>query len=326
MKKVILDVDTGSDDAIAILLAAAAPALDVVGICTVFGNKPLENTTENTLRVVEMLGKDFHVYRGCPNSIVKRLNPNRRKIKTEIKPSKDSEGNPVMIHADYIGQMPSKRVPESKDAVHFYIDYLSCAEEKTTVILLGPQTNLALALSIRPEIAQNIEEIIMMGGGFFKSNATIAAEFNIYQDPEAAQIIAESGCKLMYVSLDATHRACISQEVIRSIGNLGNKAGRLAAELAESILHAYQIIQPMEDRFSVPLHDALAVCYAIEPSVLQDLLFTRVDIDFSGGYADGQTLVDTRTYTDKPRNAWFARSADGVLFRDMVFDYISRLT
>lgn len=326
MKKVILDVDTGSDDAIAIMVAAAAPALEIVGICTVCGNKPVENTTENTLRVLDVLDRDYPVYRGCPSSIIKHLQPNRKKIRTAEKPSRDCAGNPLVIHEDFIGSTPSKRRPEKLDAVHFYVDYLRSASQKVTVILLGPQTNLALALTICPEIAANIEEVIMMGGGLYKTNATIAAEFNIYQDPEAAQIVAESGCPLTYVPLDATHQACIDRAGIDRLYALGNKAGPFAARLADLMLHAYQIIQPMADIHAVPLHDALAVCSAISPQVLTDKLFTRVDIDCGGGYADGQTLVDTRPYPDKLPNAWFAMGADEALFREMLFSYLSKLT
>ncbi len=322
MKQVILDVDTGSDDAIAIMLAMAAPSLEVLGICTVWGNKPVENTTENTLRVLEAIGADCPVYRGCPSSIIKHLQPNRRKIKTAEKPGRDRDGRPPEIHQDLIGSVPSTRRPEQTDAVHFYIDCLLRAERKVTVVLLGPQTNLALALTICPEIRKNIEEIVIMGGGKSRTNATIAAEFNIFQDPEAALIVAESGCSLSYVPLDATHQACVGPAEIRRLRELDTAAGQLAADLAQVMLRAYRIIQNAEE---VPLHDALAVCSVIDPHVLRDRRFTRVDIDCGGDYADGQTLVDARAYPDKLPNAWFALGADGALFREMLFTYLSKL-
>lgn len=314
--KIILDVDTGTDDAVAIMMAWLEEKIDLLAVCTVAGNKALENTTENTLRVRDLLGADFPVYRGCATAMVCTLQPNRHAgyqgVRTQVGDMKEA----VSMHTDYLDLPPAVSKTEEQHAVFYYIDTLMHSEGDITLVPVGPLTNLAMAMRLEPRICGKIKEIVMMGGGCRRTNSTPAAEFNIWYDPEAAQIVMESGVPIRMVPLDATHQACVSSDDTKEFRALGNAVGKAIADFTDHRIMAYGHLQPMERRDSAPVHDALAVCAVAYPEVLREIFHTRVDIDISGGLADGQTVVDPRTFTDKPRNVHFAFGADGAFFVD----------
>lgn len=314
--KIILDVDTGTDDAVAIMMAYLEEEIDLLAVCTVVGNKPLENTTENTLRVKELLKADFPVYKGCGETMVCTLNPNRhanyKGVRTKVGDMKED----VSMHTDYLDIPASTGSVEKEHAVFYYIDTLLKSDGDITIVPVGPLTNLAMAMRLEPAICGKIKEIVMMGGGCHRTNSTAAAEFNIWHDPEAAQIVMDSGVPIRMVPLDATHNACVSTDDTREFRAMGNPVGDAIADFTDHRIMAYSQLQPMERIDSAPVHDALAVCAVVHPEVLRDVFFTRVDIDISGGFADGQTIVDPRTFVDKPRNVHFAFDADRELFVD----------
>jgi len=158
-RKLILDVDTGSDDALAILAALKSPEFEVVGICTVGGNLPIENTTENTLRVVELAGCDVPVIRGAHEPLVARIDP-LRALRKRAERGTDENGREVAVHSDYLPLPPSTRKPlEKTNAVCWYIDTLTNADEPITVVLTGPMTNFALAVRSEPQILENVRAL-----------------------------------------------------------------------------------------------------------------------------------------------------------------------
>lgn len=325
-RKVILDVDTGGDDAIAIMTAALCPDLEVVGICTTWGNLPIENTTENTLRVVQLLGMDTPVARGASQAMVKTLFPGR--LHNPYTPDfvMDENGNRIGYHDPYL-PIPAATIKESDlCAVEFYIKALTESAEKITLIPVGPLTNLALAMRAKPSICEKIEQIVIMGGGHTQRNDTASAEFNIWCDPEAAQVVLTSGCDITIVPLDATHRTALTMDHARRFTEMHTPVGDLTAKLIEERITAYQLLQPANStgELSTPIHDALAVCAVIDPSVLTEVLYTRVNVDMSGGYADGATIVDTREKQDQPKNCHFALDADIDKFADMLVNYLGR--
>ena len=286
-RKIILDVDTGSDDACAIMLAQLHKDIDLVAVCTVKGNQPLAYTTENTLRIRELLHADFPVYRGCPGSLVKNV------VYPRIPPTAnadayDENGNRIHIHQELFDLPEAKRKEETMHAVNFYVDYLSKAEEKITVVAVGPLTNLAAALIIDPSISEKIEEIVIMGGGWNITNATLAAEFNIYDDPEAAQRVLHCGAKITMVPLDATHAAYITAENAKELRQIGTAPAVFAAELIERRILVHDYAQPLEVRHSCALHDPLTIAYLIDPDVLKDVRYCNVEVSLSG-LTDGQT-------------------------------------
>ncbi|SCJ37019.1 Pyrimidine-specific ribonucleoside hydrolase rihB [Anaerotruncus sp. 2789STDY5834896] len=306
--KIILDVDTGSDDAVAIMTALLSPELEVLGICTVNGNRCIEMTTENTLRVVEYLGCDVPVFKGCAMPLVSSLQPGRRPHMPFIG-QEDPEEN---VHSDYLDYLPPATIkPQKQNAITWLIDTLMASDGDITLVPVGPLTNLAVALRIEPAIADKIKEIVIMGGAYEYGNITATSEFNIWIDPEAAKIVMDCGAKITLIPLDATHRACISLAECDELDAMGTKAALATSEFARYRIKGYRVFQPMEQDDWGPIHDALAVAAIIDPTVLKDVRQLHVDVDFSGGSADGMTVCDVN-FRDKKavRNAAVALNAD----------------
>lgn len=316
MQKVILDVDTGTDDAVAIMLAALSKDLDLLGVCSVNGNRGIEFTTENTLRVVEYLGlaDKIPVYKGCSLPLVSTLTPGRR---DGIPATGSMDKN--NIHGDYVELPPATIKSQEEHAVFWLIDTLMKSEGDIILIPVGPLTNIAMALRIEPRIADKIQSIMIMGGGYREVNITPSAEFNFWVDPEAAKIVMDSGCDITIVPLDATHKAVLSLDDADELEKDGGAAGKATASFIRHRQAGYKIWQPMEDINTVPIHDALAVCAVLDANVLQDVTSTYVDIDIAGGAADGMSICDIdKRYKDKEENAKVALSADKDLFAKMV--------
>ena len=314
-RKIILDVDTGSDDACAIMLAYLRKEIDLVAVCTVKGNQKIEYTTENTLRIRELLSADFPVYKGCSGSMVKNV------VYPRIPPTAnadayDEEGNKIHIHQELFDLPKAKRGVEEMSAPQFYVDYLNRVKEKITIVAVGPLTNLALALVIDPGIVKNIEEIVIMGGGCNITNATLAAEFNIYDDPEAAQRVLHCGARITMVPLDATHTAYITQEDADELRKIGNKPAVFAADLIDLRIRVHDYAQPLEVKHSCALHDPLCIAYLIDPEVLKDVRYCNVEVSLSG-LTEGQTCVDQRAIQEN-RNVYFAFGGDHERFANIL--------
>lgn len=293
------------------MTAALHKDLELVAACSVTGNKDIQKTTENTLRVMCALGVDVPVYKGCSGPLVKFLCDNR--IKMPHYKSVVIDGKEVTMHADYLDLPDADRGPEDLPAPMFYIDYLKKAKEPVTIIAVGPLTNLGVALSIDPDIFKhNVEEIIVMGGGHAITNSTPASEFNIWFDPEAAQMVAHCGAKVTFVPLDATHKAVITKEDCKRFRDLRTFAGDFAADLCEQRIAVHNIQQPLYLPDAAAVHDALAVCYAINPKVLKDVREVHLDIGL-GDFAEGQTIIDPRYYPLE-KNCRFAFDGDRVEF------------
>ena len=325
--KVILDCDTGSDDAVAILTAILSPRIDLLGISTVAGNKEINFTTDNTLRVVDMLRSDTPVYRGCHTSMVAKLLPSRHGDYSGMTgvsaEKKDEKGEVISYHHDCLPMPAPTSTEQPEHGVWWLIDTLMKSEGDITLIPTGPLTNIGMALRLEPRIAGKIKQIIFMGGGFKVFNATSAAEFNIWADPEAAQIVLTSGVgRITMVPLDATHQANFTREDEKELRAVGTPLAIAVADLLDERITAYNAYQPQDLPDSAPLHDALCVAYLLDPQVLTDIRFMRVDVDMGGGFADGQTICDTRAFPDRPRNCYVALGADRLRFSRMIIDTI----
>jgi len=324
-EKIILDVDTGSDDAVAIICAALSSKIELHSICTVWGNRPLDQTTDNTLRVVDMLGlgETVKVYPGCETSMVATLLANRHAGYSGQRKSVNG-GEEMSMHQETIDELPAPHTKaQDKRAVMHYVETIMNGEDgEFTLVPVGPLTNIAMALRVEPRIAQKIKQIVLMGGGSRRTNSTPAAEFNIWADPEAAQIVFTCGAKVTVVPLDATHHACINADEVEELYKLNTPASICVADMIKHRIAAYSYLQPMERLDSAPVHDALTVCYLIQPDVLEDVRHVRCDVDISGGLADGQTIVDPRAYTDLPENVDFAFFANRDKFSKLLFEIL----
>ena len=325
-RKIIMDVDTGSDDAIALVLAMLSEDFDVLGICAVNGNVEVKLTTDNSLRVVECCDKQgiVPVFKGCEYPMTSTLLPWR---KTRIPIREGVRKTTEVVHPDHL-PLPAPIIKEEKDsAVVWLINTLLAAEDgEITLVPVGPMTNIGVAMRADPRIIPKIKEIMIMGGGHLVNNSSPAAEFNIWVDPESMEIILQSGCKVTMVPLDATHQAYITVEEAKKIRAIGTKPAILVADLVEQRTLGYgKMDAEMLAIGGAPIHDALAVCALVHPDVLKDVRHVNCHVDISGGFADGQTIIDRRIRVNpEPLNCYFALGADKNMFYNWVVDVLEK--
>lgn len=309
-RKIIIDTDPGQDDAIAILLALASPELEVVGITAVAGNVPLRLTEKNARKICELAGRpDVRVFAGAERPLL------RRSVTAEHVHGKTGLDGPVL---------PEPTMPlQEQHAVDFIIETLMKEESGTiTLCPLGPLTNIALALIREPRIAPRIKEIVLMGGGFFEGgNMTPAAEFNIYVDPHAADVVFRSGAPIVVMPLDVTHKALTTAARIEAIRSLGTRVGDAAAALLE-FFERFD-----EEKYGTdggPLHDPCVIAYLLRPA-----LFTgrhcNVEVEISSELTMGMTVVDWWGVTDRSKNAMVMRDIDADGFFALLTDRLARL-
>jgi Inosine-uridine nucleoside N-ribohydrolase len=305
MKKIILDCDPGHDDMLAIILALSSKDLDVLGISTVAGNQTGEKTYVNALRVLNLIGRtDLKVSRGFDKPILREL------------------VTAPQIHG--VSGLDGANLPEPKGnethkhAVDFIIETIMSSPEKVYLVPTGPLTNVAVSLIKEPCLKDHIEKIVLMGGAFHDSNFTPGAEFNIYVDPEAAKLVFESGIPIVMVGLDVTNRALLTFEDIDYIESLGGKVSSVIAPLLRFFGKANNEFFGFD---GAPIHDALAVSYLIDPTVLT-LKHLHVDIETKGEFTSGQTVVDYYNVTKKEPNAYVALDLDLPKFKKLIIDAI----
>lgn len=313
-RKVILDVDTGSDDAIAIMCAIKSKNIQLEAICTVWGNLTVDKTTLNTLGVCEALNADIPVYSGCNRPMVKDRSK-YRDLEDAYEPL-IVDGKELKIHYDRLEGIPeSKRKAESRHAVRFYYDYLTAATEPVTLIAVGPLTNLGFLFRLAPHLASKVEQLIIMGGGVDITNCSRAGEANIWHDPEAFQIILDTGIHPLLVPLDATHAAGLNLDDCEKLEGLNTFAARFTARLARQRIE-YESARFGEDHNWSAIHDALAVCASIDETVLENVEEVACRAGLSGS-ADGEVLIDRREVPEKA-NASIALSANKEKFLAML--------
>lgn len=310
--KVILDVDTGTDDAVALMTAALSPDLELVGATTVNGNTTVEHTTENTLRVFDWIGMpEVPVHRGMDRPFAR---------------SHAARGLATRIHGDLLDLPPVSHgaALQPGHAVDWLIETYLASTGDIVLCPVGPLTNVAMAIQKEPRILHAIPEIVMMGGAHDHGNTTASAEFNIWTDPEAARIVVNCGRPIRMVALDATHRALVSTEDAARLRALGTPAGEAAARFVLKRIDAYDATQTMPHRAgAVPVHDALAVCAIIDPTILTTE-FIPVDVEVHAELSLGRTVCDFRFRSGKPANVHFAIDADEPKFVRMLMDILGR--
>ena len=321
--KIILDVDTGSDDAIALCAAMLSDELEVLGICTVGGNVELKNTTDNTLRVVECCGRpDIKVYQGAALPLASTLEP--WSLQAQVLPNIEGEGEPeIGIHAHHLPLPPTSLKIQNQSACVWLIETLLAAQDREiTLVPVGPFTNIALAMRADPRIIPKIKEIVLMGGANKVYSPIQASEFNVWADPEALEIILQSGVKVTMVSLDATSYACLNREQAQKIRDIGSKPALLCADLIEHRLGfaSKNGDDKMVAGVAAAIHDALAVCAVQHPEVLTEVDHTSCHIDLGHGYAYGETVLGRNyKFMEMPKNCYFARAADSKLFFNWLY-------
>lgn len=293
MQKIILDVDTGSDDAIAIMLAVLSGKLDILGITVTWGNRPVEACVTNTLKVLELIGSSIPVYRGCPAPMVRYLTKQRNAALEKDGISIRIDGVEYSVHPESFPLPEPSRQAAPQHACSYLIETLKDSPDPVTVITVGPMTNLGMALRMDPSICEKISRVVIMGGAVHKGNITPVAEANFYHDPEAAKIVLDSGLPCLIVGLNATHSAELTLEDTVQLRALDTPAARFAAQLIETRIDALKRMGN-GNGWSDAIHDALAVACVLDPSVIAEEITVRCDIDINGGAADGMLVTDER--------------------------------
>jgi purine nucleosidase len=309
-RKIIIDTDPGQDDAVAILLALASPELEVLGITAVAGNVPLSLTQKNARVVCELAGRaDMRVFAGCDA-------PMRRKLVTaEHVHGKTGLDGPVL---------PNPEMPlQAAHAVDFLIETLrSEPAGSVTLCPLGPLTNIATAFARAPDIAARVQEIVLMGGAYFEvGNITPAAEFNIYVDPEAAEIVFKSGVPLVAMPLDVTHRALVTKPRNDAFRALGNKAGVAVAEMTDFF---ERFDKEKYGSAGAPLHDPTVIAYLLAPDLFSGRRI-NVEIETEGRFTTGMTVADWWRVSRREANALFMGGLDADGFFALLTERLGRL-
>ncbi len=310
-RKIIIDTDPGQDDAVAILLALASPEeLDVVAITTVAGNVPLPLTTRNALMMCELAGRtDVPVYAGSDGPMVRDL------VTAEY------------VHGatgiDGAGLPEPTMEVRQRHAVDAIVDIVMAAEPgEISLCPLGPLTNVGQALVKEPRIADRLGEIILMGGGFFEGgNTTPAAEFNIYVDPQAADIVFQSGVSITMMPLDVTHKALTSPERLARFAAITSPAGKAVHGMLDFF-----------ERFDIekygseggPLHDPCVIAYLLDPGLFGGKNVS-VRIETNSEMTMGMTVIDWWGVTAEAPNAMVMDQIDADGFYELLADRIATL-
>ncbi len=310
-RKIIIDTDPGQDDAVAILLALASPEdVTVLGITAVAGNAPLALTARNARMICEVAKRpDIRVFAGCDRPLAHDL------VTAEHVHGKSGLDGP---------DLPDPRMPlQQQHAVDFIVETLRAAPSKSvTLCALGPLTNIATALQRAPDIAANIQEIVLMGGAYFQvGNITPAAEFNIYVDPEAAEIVFKSGISIVVMPLDVTHKALVTAPRNDAFAALGTHAGRTVAAWTE-FFERYD--REKYGTPGAPLHDPTVIAYLIRPDLFSGR-HINVEIETGSALTRGMTVADWWRVTDRPANAMSMGDLDADGFFDLLTARIARL-
>lgn len=310
-RKIIIDTDPGQDDAVAILLALASPEeIEVLGITAVAGNVPLALTAKNARIVCELAGKpETPIFAGCDRPMKRRL------VTAEHVHGKTGLDGPVLSD-------PTMDLQEMH-AVDFIIETLRSEPEGTvTLCPLGPLTNIATAFERAPDVAARVREIVLMGGAYFEvGNITPAAEFNIYVDPEAADIVFKSGAPITVMPLDVTHKALVTKARNDAFRALATPVGVAVAEMTD-FFERFDKEKYGSD--GAPLHDPCVIAWLLKPELFSGRTI-NVEIETGSELTLGMTVADWWGVTDRPANALFIGDVDGDGFFALLTERLARL-
>ena len=302
----ILDCDPGHDDALAIIVALARPELDLLAVTTVAGNAGLDATTRNALRVLTLVGRtDIPVAAGAAGPLLRPLH-----VASNVHGVSGLEGADLPEPAFAIR-------PEG--AIELIRSVLEAAAEPVTIAAVGPLTNIALLVRTHPEILDRIAGFRIMGGAITEGNTTASAEFNIWQDPEAARMVFDAGRPITLMTLDVTHEALFGAADVARLDALGTRVGSVFADLLRyfSRFHA--------ERYGwdgSPIHDAVAVAQLALPDLVRTVPY-RVDVETTSELTRGRTVVDLHGLTGRPPNVDVGVEIDRARFVDVLVEAVA---
>jgi ribosylpyrimidine nucleosidase len=299
-RKIILDCDPGHDDAVAIMMAAKHPKIDLLGVSAVAGNQTLEKTTRNALNVCQHLGLDVPVYAGMSLPMV------RQQIIAD-----DIHGETGLDGPEF---EPLKKKNEEKHSVDFIIETVMQSNDDITIVLVGPLSNLAMAMRLEPKIVPKIQEIVIMGGGYQLGNVTPSAEFNILADAEAAYVVFTSGVPVVMMGLDITNQVQCVPKTVERMDKIGNKASKLFADMMGFVMKTQNQVFGLEGS---PLHDPTCIAWLIDPSCIE-LMEMHTEIELRSEKCYGRTICDYFKVTGNKPNSKVAVAIDHDKFWNIV--------
>ena len=311
--RVVMDCDTGVDDAMAILFGLLSPAIDIVGISTVWGNTGVEKTTENTLRLLEIVNQpNVPVARGAAKPLLGAI---------------PTSGGGGSVHGSD-GQGNTNLPPPSlKETGENGADQIiRLARENPGELILvptGPMTNVGIALAKDPAIAKLYRACVLMGGAVqTPGNVSGVAEANIWHDPEAAQMIFDAPWPITVVGLDVTHQVRLTEPLRQKLNESGTPAGKHLYRIVDHYFAAYA--RRWGKRESA-MHDALALGIAADPSLMLNPPKGRVDVELTGTHTRGMTVADLRPGQPADRaNATVPLQVDAQRFLDWFMDVLGK--
>ncbi|WP_421323892.1 pyrimidine-specific ribonucleoside hydrolase RihA [Aeromonas sp. 604176] len=299
---VILDCDPGHDDAIALILALASPELDVLAVTTSAGNQTPDKTLNNALRILTLLGRDdIPVAAGAPKPLAREL------IIADNVHGESGLDGPKLPDPAF--------APQRMTGIELMAQCLRESPEPVTLVPTGPLTNIALLLAAHPELKGKIARIVLMGGAAGAGNWTPAAEFNIYVDPEAADMVFKSGIPIIMCGLDVTHEAQVMDEDIERVRAITNPVAQCVAGLLDFFMIYHR--DPKWGFAGAPLHDPCTIAWLLAPELFHGVE-CRVDIETRGEHTVGMTVVDRYGLTGKPANALVLLGLDRPGFIDLL--------
>ena len=306
----IIDTDPGQDDAVAILLALASPEINLLGITTVAGNVPLALTQVNARKICDLAGRtDMQVFAGLDRPLVRPL------VTAEHVHGRTGLDGPVL---------PDPETPlQEQHAVDYIIDTLRREPAgSVTLAPIGPLSNIAMAMQRAPDIIPRIRQIILMGGAYFEvGNITPAAEFNIYVDPHAAQVVFASGVPVIMMPLDVTHKALTRTDRVAALRAIGNRTGVAVAEMLE-FFERFDEAKYGSD--GGPLHDPCTIAWMIAPDIFNGRP-CNVEIETASPLTMGMTVVDWWQVSSRPHNALVIGDLDADQFFALITERLAIL-
>lgn len=309
-RKIIIDTDPGQDDAVAILLALASPELEVLGLTCVAGNVPLALTARNARVVCELAGRgDIKVFAGCDRPLVRPL------VTAEYVHGKTG--------LDGIALPEPQMALQETHAVDFLIETLRENPAGTiTLCPLGPLTNIATAFARAPDIIPRVAQVVLMGGAYFEvGNTTPTAEFNLYVDPQAAEIVFKSGVPLVVMPLDVTHKVLTTRARIEAFRALGTPVGHAVASWTD-FFERFDMAKYGSQ--GAPLHDPCVIAYLIRPDLFEGR-HINVEIETQSELTMGMSVADWWRVTKRAPNALFMGGVDAEGFYALLTERLARL-
>ena len=305
---VVLDCDPGHDDALAILLAAAHPAIRLQAITTVAGNQTLDKTTLNAQRICTAAGiTDVAIAAGCEQPLMGSLNT-----------AADVHGETGMDGPAF----GATAVPvDDRHAVDLMHQVIRDSDRPVTLVGVGPLTNLATLFRHFPEDREHIERIAIMGGSAGRGNVAPYAEFNIFVDPDAAHEVLHSGVPTTWHGLNVTHQATATDEVLARIAALGTPLAGICVELLSFFGDTYRELFGFD---SPPVHDPVAIAHLIDSATV-DCRILPMRIELVGEHTRGATVIDLTSRTGWDANAEIGLDLDHGRFWDLVVAAIEQL-